>query len=287
MEFEKRTDLALESAPNSACEKDNEDYEIINFSSHGIDCVKAVIKTSKGEKICKRKIGTYITIICGRVWLYEKGIYNDVKTALCDAIISLLDKRVARRSFLIAGLGNRFITSDSLGPICIDKMGFNGLSSLGSSIAIIAPGVFAQSGIESKEIIKYAIKATGTTHLILIDALASSNLERLCSTIQISNTGLCPGSGTSSYRATISEEALGIPIISIGVPTVVNLSSIVFNTLKQCNIEKVPPCVNNSLNEYSELFVSPKEIDAIISATSSLIVEAIELAIKKENPLQK
>lgn len=286
MEFLKRTDLAVESAPFNTSVANNNDYEITNFSSYGIDCIKVVIKTTEGEKICKRKIGTYITIICGKVWIYEESVCNNVKLAICDAIRSLLEKKPSKKlSFLIAGLGNRFITSDSLGPICIDKMGFMGGSCLSSSIFLIAPGVFAQSGLESKALIKCAIDASGASHLILIDALASGSIERLCSTIQISNTGLCPGSGTNESRAKISESELGIPIISIGVPTVVNLSSIIFDSVKECKIEKVPPCVYNSLNKYSELFVCPKEIDAIISTTSSLIVQAIEMAIKKENGL--
>ena len=151
---------------------------------------------------------------------------------------------------------------------------------------LLSPGVFSQSGIVTKELIKGTITATGATNLVLIDALATSSLDRLCSTIQISSTGLTPGSGTNSSREKISEEEIGVPIISIGVPTVVSLSGIFLDAIRECNVKKVPTCVYNLINEYSELLVSPNEIDAVISSASSIISEAIKLFTKK-NPLQR
>ena len=283
MDFEKRTDLAIDSASFSGGKIKNEDYEIESYTSYGIECIRVEIKTQTGERICKRKMGTYITLVCGKIALYGEAPTENITNALCEAFGTIWKNSAEKSSFLIVGLGNRFITSDSLGPICIDKMGFKQEC---GGLYLLSPGVFSQSGIVTKELIKGTITATGATNLVLIDALATSSLDRLCSTIQISSTGLTPGSGTNSSREKISEEEIGVPIISIGVPTVVSLSGIFLDAIRECNVKKVPTCVYNLINEYSELLVSPNEIDAVISSASSIISEAIKLFIKK-NPLQR
>ena len=283
MDFEKRTDLALDNASFSSKNIKLEDYEIQGYESYGIECIRVDIKTREGERICKRKKGTYITLVCGKIALYGEAPTENITTALCEAITDVMKIESKNPSFLVVGLGNRFITSDSLGPICVDKIGFRKEA---KGLYLLSPGVFSQSGIITKELIKGAITATGATNLILIDALATSSLDRLCSTIQVSSTGLTPGSGTNSAREKISEDELGIPIVSIGVPTVVSLSGIFIDTIRDCNVKKVPTCVYNLINEHSSLLVSPNEIDAVISSASSIVSDAIKMAIKK-NPLQR
>ena len=280
MDLEKRTDLALDSTSLFGDYK-GKDYNVQKCSLHGIECIRVDILTKDAERAYKRKIGTYITLVCGKLAILDESSQKSVISALCDAIREILKAEVDD-SFLVVGLGNRFITSDSLGPICIDKMGF---LSKRRNVFLLSPSVFSQSGIESKELIKSAINATGATKLILIDALATSSLDRLCSTIQISSTGLCPGSGTNSSREKISEDEMGVPIVSIGVPTAISLSGMFFDITQGCDIKKVPICVYNSINEHSGLLVSPNEIDAIISSTSTIISRAI-CEVTKKNPLQ-
>ena len=280
MEYEKRTDLALDNASVLKNQK-SKDWEMHRYYLHGVECIRVDVLTKKGESAYKRKIGTYITLVCGKIeFLDETGLEN-VAQALCDCIKETSKAQTQDRSFLIVGLGNRLMRSDSLGPSCIEKIG---LYESKGKLYLLSPGVASQSGIESKELIKCAISATGATNLILIDSLATSSIDRLCSTIQISSTGLCPGSGTNGSRERISEEELGIPIVSIGVPTVISGTGIILDAISECNIEKVPTCVYNFANNHSSLLVSPSEIDIIISSASEVISKAIVESTK--NPLQ-
>ena len=170
------------------------------------------------------------------------------------------------KSFLVVGLGNEDITPDALGPLCINKIFSTrhfekiseselGLPKL-NSVASISTGVLGQTGIETAEYVKGIVQIVSPDLVIIIDALASVKLENLGKTIQLSDTGITPGSGVGNYRNHIDENYLGIPVVSIGVPTVISLE-------------------NNG-----DMFVTPKDIDVIVKRASSLIAMGINCAIQ-------
>lgn len=187
----------------------------------------------------KKKSGSYITIEFEDITNHEDNI--EVSNILSQELKTLIEKKniVPNDSCLILGLGNRFSTADSLGPITLDKiMVTRHLFVLNTNIkdgirevSAISPGVMANTGIETYDIITSLVKKIKPKFLIAIDALASSSIERINKTIQITDTGIHPGSGIGNNRKEISFETIGIPVIAIGVPTVVESSIIVSDTI--------------------------------------------------------
>lgn len=187
----------------------------------------------------KKKKGIYITIEFDDITNHEDNF--EVSDVLSDELKKLLiGKNIGKKdSCLIVGLGNRFSTADSLGPITLDNiMVTRHLFILGvdvkngvREVSTLSPGVMANTGIETYDIITSIIEKIKPNFLIVIDALASSSIERINKTIQITDTGIHPGSGIGNNRKEISEETVGIPVIAIGVPTVVESSIIVSDTI--------------------------------------------------------
>lgn len=271
-----RTDLATESIP---CSKkiSTKDYEIKPFILKGFEVIMVEIKSKEAERISQREIGKYYTIVIGRIWQKNKEASN-AKDTISEIFKELLDKK---EKILIVGLGNKDITPDSFGPLCIENLRkLSSEKSTESSIYMLTPGVFAQTQINLLDLIKATIDITNATTLVLIDSLASRSVDRLCSTIQISNAGISPGSGIGYAQEKICEEAVGVPVISIGVPTVVSASTLVCDALSILGLKKSPSTLNTLLTQGIDFFVSPNDIDAVVSSLSRLVSEAIFDALK-------
>lgn len=194
---------------------------------------------------------------------------------------------------LIAGLGNREITPDALGPEVVDNLfvtrhlikeygeEFQAENKL-ANVSAISPGVMGQTGMETSEILKGIIKETKPDLVIVIDALAARNVHRLNTTVQLTDTGICPGSGVGNNRQALNKESLGVDVIALGVPTVVNAATIVNDTMEQFMVkqgfqEKEINQFNNEINEQIiyNMFVTPKNIDESIKRISFTISEAL------------
>ena len=187
-------------------------------------------------------------------------------------------------SVLVVGLGNREITPDALGPRVADNMMITrhvirefGKYALGAEhsnlISSIVPGVMAQTGMESLEIIRGVIRETEPDCIVAVDALEARSVKRLNRTIQITNTGINPGSGVGNHRHGLNRESVGIPVIAIGVPTVVDAATIVNDAISGYYEE-----VDCTLNSF---FVTPKDIDESIKRLSFTISEGLNLAFEK------
>jgi len=205
------------------------------------------------------------------------------------ADISVMDKV----SVLIAGLGNNFITTDSIGPKALSKVlitrhlkqQLGRLDDFGLiEMSGIAPGVLGQTGMKTAEIILSVAEKIKPSLVILIDALASRKISRLATTIQLSNTGIAPGSGVGNHRRAIDSELLSAPVVSIGVPTVVDAATLSYDVLEEAyeraGIEKNENLTHDILNSALEesggnFFVTPKESDLIINEVSKVIGYAI------------
>lgn len=271
-----RTDLALERREMNTKKEIN--GVNISYSSNQ-DCKATIIDilNSEGEKELSKPIGRYITL--------EMNSFPD-SSALTDGRLDMLTETIKNLipengTVLVAGLGNTEITPDAVGPICAShifatrhipdeaKTEFE-IPSL-RDVAVISPGVTGKTGIETGEIIAGIKEKIKPSAIILIDALAARSVARLGRTIQLCNTGIEPGSGVGNKRKAINRETMGVPVIAIGVPTVVDADTLSFDlTGKEAKNR-----------EFSTLMVTPKDTDIITSCAARLISLAINCALQK------
>lgn len=289
-----RTDLALETREEIAKKGELDGVLFSESRINGFLCSEINISSERAQEISGRKIGRYMTIETGRLWLKE---YCEFKNAV--DLLALKIKETAdldppgseKISVLIAGLGNNFITADSIGPKALSKVLITRHlnEQLGEAFGLIeisgiAPGVLGQTGMETAEVILAVSEKIKPSLVILIDALASRKISRLATTIQLSNTGIAPGSGVGNHRRAIDSELLGTPVLSIGVPTVVDAATLSYDVLEeaynQAGIapgERLTPDILSIALEESggNFFVTPKESDMITNEVSKLIGYAI------------
>lgn len=291
----KRTDLALEVRESF----EDDDVEIKGVvleeeydEENGIKVTRVMIKDEQGAEAMQKPIGTYVTIeaprIAGSDDSYHKPVSEQVAKYIKELAKGLEDKHV-----LVAGLGNRNLTADALGPQVIDHLFVTRhlVKEFGTEFAkrnhmetmsAISPGVMGQTGMESSEIIKGIIKETKPDMLVVIDALAARSVNRLNTTIQITDTGISPGAGVGNNRNALNKESLGIDVIALGVPTVVDAATIVDDTMEQTlqkqgfSEEEIYQFLAGiDMKDMKNMFVTPKNIDDSIERISFTISEAI------------
>lgn len=293
-----RTDLANETR-EIIQKNEGRDPDGIRCSSskeNGIETEYMEIINESGAKKTGKKIGKYATVNVGKVWLTDIESFNTT----CDAVANVIKGFIPESgSILLAGLGNRRIIADAIGPQTsanfivtrhIKEKSPAMFSSFGfRETSAITPGVLGNTGIEAAEIIKGAVSEISPSCLIVIDSLASRRLSRLATTVQICDTGISPGSGVENSRLEISSETMGIPVIAIGVPTVVDVITLSLDILEEA-LSKIDAendfCACDILKqiiapEESSYFVTPKETDVIIKDTARLLGYALNMAIHK------
>lgn len=293
--YKKRTDLALESRELHA-QKGATDGITVTERTYGGIRVTNMRVTKEGEQHCGRPSGTYVTAEIGAVRRAEADAFETAANVLADEIRQMLP--AGDGCVLVAGLGNEHITADSIGPRVVDRLlvtrhiktmdealfasaGFGELSA-------VAAGVLGQTGIESAEIIKGVVSHVKPRCVIAIDALASRRLARLANTVQLSDTGISPGSGVSNHRAPLNRETLGVPVLSIGIPTVVDACTLAYDLLEESDTD---PAVIERLIQKTQsgkdFFVTPRDSDALAEGASRLIASAINLAVHDGMTLQE
>lgn len=279
--FIQRTDLATESRElvlnNNVTDIEGITYE--ECEQHGISCQILTVLNEDGSNSISKPIGEYYTIEIDSVIRRESDSFNDTASVIASFIKKLAGNTSNDNCTLVVGLGNRNITPDVIGPLTIDSIlvtrhlkehapeDFKFLS----PVAAIQPGVLGTSGIESADYIKWVCDNLKPRCVIAVDALAARNLNRLCRTIQITNTGITPGSGVGNSRHVLNSEFLGVPVVAVGVPTVVDMRSIIADF---CNCP--PESIGNVSND---MIVTPRNIDSEASSISRLIAYAINLAL--------
>ncbi len=290
-----RTDLALEvreSFPEDDVEIKGvvltEDYD----KENKIRVSTVVIKDEKGAQAMQKPIGTYITIEAPDINQSDES-YNKPVSDVIATHLKKLAGDLKREEVLVVGLGNREVTPDALGPQVVDNLfitrhlireygnEFKERHQLGN-VSAISPGVMAQTGMETVEIIKGIIKETKPKLLIVIDALASRSVSRVNTTVQLTDTGISPGSGVGNNRKAINAESLGTKVIALGVPTVVDAATIVADTLTSYmqksgfNEEDIDKFISEVREQQIEnMFVTPKNIDESIKRISYTVSEAL------------
>jgi spore protease len=234
-----------------------------------------------GERLIGKPKGRYITAD-----IPSFSADTELLDGRLDGVINELRCLIpANGSILVAGLGNRSMTADALGPECADRifvtrhiqkelaesLGFRSLR----SVAAISPGVLGETGMEAAEIIASIVKCNDFSCVIVIDALAAMDINRLGTTVQISDTGISPGSGIGNKRKEISRSTLGIPVISVGVPTVISAHTLADNILGT-NTDIT------SEEKWSNYIVASSEADLITERASEFIALAVNCALQSE-----
>lgn len=281
--FPIRTDLALESRERLEADKDEmrgvtceEQYD----EKRNVTITKVKIETENGAKSIGKPIGTYLTLEAPDMVMPDEGSHREVSEVLSEQLKALIGEKT--ESILVVGLGNREVTPDALGPEVVSNLYITRhiLKEYGqyafpekkvAAISGIVPGVMAQTGMETVEIIKGIIHETKPQLVIAIDALAARSVKRLGRTIQLADTGINPGSGVGNHRKGLNEETLGIPVIAIGVPTVVDAATIVYDVCQ--DVEKIPGGI-------AGMFVTPKNIDETVKYLSYTISEALNMTFE-------
>lgn len=284
--MERRTDLAVEER-----ELLGEDIKGVEYSdevSGGLHIERLKITTERAGRLLKKPVGTYVTAQLPPLTDNIRDTDSRVK-ALSAEIGRLLP---VNGLVLVAGLGNIEITPDALGPKTASRVlatrhitgeiaRSTGLDRL-RAVAVLNTGVTGQTGIETGELLLGVIRNIRPSALIVVDALASRRLERLGCTVQISDTGISPGAGVGNRRVRIDSKTMGIPVIAIGVPTVVDALTLAFDLL-DIDDEKEGMELSRKVSPQGRgMVVTPKEIDLLVNRASGLISLSVNMALQSD-----
>lgn len=313
-----RTDLAMEQ--KERFESDHVEVSGVVLEEEydeekEIKITTVKIETENGAKTMGKPVGTYLTLEAPNLAAGDEGYHREISETLAGFLAEYMQdenkgkKQRDRYSVLVVGLGNREVTPDALGPYVVDQLNITrhivqeyGKYAIeeenGRSVSAVVPGVMAQTGMETAEIIKGIVQETSPDLIMVIDALAARSTKRLNRTIQISDAGIHPGAGVGNHRSAITKDTMGIPVIAIGVPTVVDAATIVNDTMENFiaaletsdslrgvgvvlqgynsaeKYELVKELISPHLNG---MFVTPKDIDETIRRISYTISEALNI----------
>lgn len=277
-----RTDLILESSEIAEPEKEYMNgikIEEKNLKEKDIKITDVQIISDTAAKRLGKQKGRYITIeAASLIDSNEESYHINVSEELKKAIISMLSMHNNIRHILVAGLGNHDAMPDALGPVTVSNLRItrNIDEDAEYIISAIVPNVMAKTGMESAEVLQGIVAMTHPDLVIVIDALAARRMERLGRTIQITDTGIEPGSGVMNRRKKVNKEVLGVPVIAIGVPTVIDAGTIVYDAISKISSDEDAKELKKYIDDYSEnMYVTPKDIDDYIKRVSYTLSEAI------------
>lgn len=253
---------------------------------NGLKITRVKITSEDAGRAIGKGVGEYITVETSDFKLPTADFNGEIET-VAEVLASIIRKD--ERGVLVVGLGNKEITPDALGPIAVsyilatrhisrELQEETGLLRL-TPVSAIATGVLGQTGIETAEIVASVVRGTNPSCVIVIDALASKCVDRLASTIQISNAGIAPGSGVQNKRRELSEKTLGVPVVSIGVPMVVDMATIAYDML---GAEQAA----NISDKGKAMMVTPREIDLAVEHAGRLVGFAINKALQPNISLE-
>lgn len=306
-----RTDLAVERT--NLYRKANKLEEIDGIETENQEINKNIkvsrvkITNENGEQAIGKKRGVYVTIDLKDLKVADEDEIQSASETLSNELKILIQNHVQEKDdIMVVGLGNIYVTPDSLGPKVINEIDVTRhiikylpqyIDENARPVTAISPGVLGTTGIETYEILKGIVDNVKPKLLIVIDALASRSIERISSTIQISDTGIVPGAGVGNTRAEISEKTLGIPVIALGIPTVVE-SAVLVNDCLDLLIEKMQSEAKSNvyLNQLKEqdnydkikdvlnpqnynMIVTPKEIDDLIENMKDVVARGINMSL--------
>jgi spore protease len=310
-----RTDLALEMREGyrqkntNVSEVPGVDVEV--RGNNDISVTRVKVTSQQGVEAIGKPMGNYITIEAGGIKSKDEDVLENVSRTVAQELHSIIN--IGEKScVLVVGLGNWNVTPDALGPKVISKIMVtrhllehvpDKIDDSVRPVAALSPGVLGLTGIETGEIIKGLVDRIKPDLVIAIDALASRRMNRVGTTIQIADTGINPGSGVGNNRMSLSEKHLGVPVIALGVPTVVDAATMAndtidliinsmikeveegtefYNTLKNMEKEEKLSLINQILSPHiGNMMVTPKEVDTMVDDIANILANGLNIALHK------
>ena len=267
-----RTDLALEGVEQLRQGGDISRLDGVcaaEYTRHGYGVTDVRVATKQAAEAVGKPEGRYVTIDLRPYFRREEGFFARAVGCLASELRTLLPGVGEDWPVLVAGLGNRGMTADAVGPLALESLlvtrhmvrslprQFRGFT----PVSALAPGVLAATGMEALELLRGAVQATGCAAVIAVDALAARSRERLCATVQLGDTGLIPGSGVGNHRKAIDKTTLGVPVVAVGVPTVI-----------------AAHLLGDGQPEDDPLFLTPRDIDGKVRELGRVIGYGVTLA---------
>ena len=286
-----RTDLALEGVEelkNTGVEPGEKDGIVVHEKEleSGMKVTWVEVTSVKGEALVGKPMGNYVTLEVEHL-IDEEGKHQEQAVKALATLLSKMVKHNYYLKVLIVGLGNEKVTPDSLGPVTVSKTKItshlfrffdcDGAEDM-SNVSGLAPGVSAITGMETADLIEKAVELTDPDVVIAIDALAARNMERVSTTVQITDTGISPGSGMGNMRKALNSQTLGRKVIAIGVPTVIDSKTVIREAAEEMNLS------DQQIDQYFEnrkmdMVVTSTDIDLVIKVFSDLIANALNLIL--------
>lgn len=270
-----RTDLALEGVEQLRQGSDISRLDGVcaaEYTRHGYGVTDVRVATKQAAEAVGKPEGRYVTIDLRPYFRREEGFFARAARCLASELRTLLPGVGEDWPVLVAGLGNRGMTADAVGPLALESLlvtrhmvrslprQFRGFT----PVSALAPGVLAATGMEALELLRGAVRATGCAAVIAVDALAARSRERLCATVQLGDTGLIPGSGVGNHRKAIDKTTLGVPVVAVGVPTVI-----------------AAHLLGDGQPEDDPLFLTPRDIDGKVRELGRVIGYGVTLALQE------
>ena len=266
-----RTDLACE---RRRADPSTPGTNYREYTQSGFTVTALTVTSEEGAREIGKPEGTYLTVTFPPLFEMDETQTEEGAAVIAGYLTALLPPRDSR-PILIVGLGNATLTADAVGPLTARQIPATAHCEEGG-LLVLTPGVTWQSGTEAASLVHGVVKELDAAAVIAIDALCARSTERLACTVQLADTGITPGSGIRLPRSAIDRETMGVPVIAVGVPTVVSSAALVCEALERAGADEFPPEFL-SLVEEDCLYVSPKEIDEGVTNAARLIARSIRL----------
>ena len=289
-----RTDLAMESREGA---KNTQGVTVASFCRGCIEEIRVCVETEESARALDKSIGRYVTLSCSALLHAGAKERQELAEALCDALRDMLPPF---GDLLVVGLGNRRITADALGSRVLESLLItrhikgvisDDLQGRLRGVCAVAPGVLGVTGMETAEVVHGIVEHVKPAAVIAIDALAARESSRICTTIQVTDTGIRPGSGVGNHRMGLTKDTLGIPVIAIGVPMVVYAAVIARDALtlliKDMGVQEedheqaVDAMIGKVIQQgLGEMVVTPREVDEMVGKVAEIIAEGLNMALQ-------
>lgn len=283
----RRTDLALEAQElwKESAEKTTRlpGVRARNRKREGWPITRVEILNDTGAKALGKPVGTYVTVDLTAFRDRREDFFGRAVRALGAELRELLPQE---GTALVVGLGNRAMTPDAVGPQALDHLlvtrhllrampqQFSGLR----PVAAVRTGVLATTGLESAELVQGAAETVHPDFIVAVDALAARRMARVCATVQVSDTGIAPGSGVGNRRMALNQESLGVPVFAVGIPTVVDGATLAADLMEEAGVPELDPEALRGRGQ--PLMVTPQDIDARVRDLSKVVGYALNWALQ-------
>lgn len=284
--FQKRTDLALEARElwQESAERTSRlsGVKATKARQEGYPVTRVDILDHRGEEALGKPVGSYLTVDLTTFWQRKADFFERAVRAVGSQLKQLLP---AEGSVLVIGLGNAAMTPDAVGPLCLESVlvtrhlisamprQFAGFR----PVAVFRTGVLGTTGVESAEAVRGLVEQVKPSLVIAVDALASRRMGRVCATVQLSDTGIVPGSGVGNHRSALNAETLGVPVFALGVPTVVDAATLAADLLEESGVEQVD---EQRLRDNGTFMVTTRDIDQQVRDLSKVVGYGINWALQ-------